>query len=319
MRKMTFISVQPDELFFHWQVEVFIHNAMSKGVNPNWIEILFACDQDPTPEGVALTTKYPFVRFFFYRKHQLENHGYVQILRPDVLEQHFKRFPNLEHESIFYHDCDIIFRELPNFEILNIDDVWYFSDTISYIGAEYIQSKGEDLLPMLCSIAGVSEELVIENQDNSGGAQYLMKGLTHEFWKDVKETTLALYKFMVDSEIQERKTLSQEQLQTYNPIQKWCADMWAVFWCGLKRGRKIRISKELDFSWSSTMGHEEWLNSKILHNTGITSSNGGKLFFKNSYRFIEPWDADFSNIDPNSNSYNYLQAVLFAKEQRMKY
>jgi hypothetical protein len=319
MRKMTFISVQPDELFFHWQVEVFIHNAMSKGVNPNWIEILFACDQEPTPESIALATKYPFVRFFFYRKQQIETHGYVQILRPDVLEQHFKRFPNLEHESIFYHDSDIIFRELPNFELLNSDDTWYFSDTISYIGAEYIQSKGEELLPILCSIAGVSEELVIENQENSGGAQYLMKGLTHEFWRDVKLVSLALYKFMSDSEIQERKTLSDEDLKTYNPIQKWCADMWAVFWCGLKQGRKIRISKELDFSWSSTMGHEEWLNSNILHNAGVIGNEDGKYFFKNDYRFKEPWDEDFSNIDTNSNSYNYLQSVLFAKEQRLKY
>ena len=319
MRKMTFISVQPDELFFHWQVEVFIHNAMSKGINPNWIEIIFACDKNPTAESISLAEKYPFVRFFFYLITPAENFGYVQILRPDVLEQHFRRFPDLQHEPIFYHDCDIIFRELPDFESLNYDDAWYLSDTISYIGAEYIQSKGDDLLPMLCGIAGISEDLVIQNQKNSGGAQYLMKGLTHEFWRDVKEMTLSLYKFMMDSETQERRTLTEEELKTYNPIQKWCADMWAVLWCGLKIGRTIRISKELDFSWSSTMGHEEWMNSKILHNAGVTGSEGGKYFFKNDFRFKDPWNADFSQVDKNSNSYNYLQAVLYAKEQRNKY
>ena len=43
-KKMTFVCAQPDVAYFHWQVEVLIHNFMKNGVNPNWIEILFAYD-----------------------------------------------------------------------------------------------------------------------------------------------------------------------------------------------------------------------------------------------------------------------------------
>ena len=44
----------------------------------------------PYQEGLDLAKKYPFVRFFFYRKTPCDNYGYIPILRPDILEQHFK-------------------------------------------------------------------------------------------------------------------------------------------------------------------------------------------------------------------------------------
>lgn len=315
-KKMTFISAQPDVPYFHWQVEVFIHNAMKSGVNPNWIEILFAYDETPSDEGVNLAQKYPFIRFFFYKKTGGENYGYIPILRPDILEQHFFKYPGLSSEIIFYHDSDIIFRELPDFNLLNDDDVWYLSDTVSYIGSDYIKSKSDKIFTDMCNIAGVSRELVEENNKNSGGAQYLMKNIDHLFWRDVKFVSLDLYKYMLDAEMAERPTLTDDELKTYNPIQKWCADMWAVLWCGLKAGHQVRLSDELGFSWGSSWGNQEWDRHKIMHNAGVTDNVGGKCFYKGDYINQLPWDADFSEIDPQSNTYNYVQAILYAKAMR---
>jgi hypothetical protein len=315
-KKMTFICAQPDVPYFHWQVEVLIHNLMKSGVNPNWIEILFAYDEAPSNEGVSLASRYPYVRFFFYRKTPCDNYGYIPILRPDILEQHFTRFPNLSLEPIFYHDSDIIFRELPDFNKLLEDDNWYFSDTVSYIGANYIKSKSTVLFETMCNIASVSKELVEENEANSGGAQYLMKGIDHLFWRDVKFVSLDLYKYMMERENDERQTLTEEELRIYNPVQKWCADMWAVFWCGLKRGAEVRISEELSFSWGSTYGQEEWNKHKIYHNAGVVNNQDGKVFYKGEYIDKSPFDSDFSRIDPNHNTYNYVQAILYAKEKR---
>jgi hypothetical protein len=315
-QKMTFICAQPDVPYFHWQVEVLIHNFMKSAINPNWIEILFAYDENPSTEGLSLAARYPYVRFFFYKKTPCDNYGYIPILRPDILEQHFVRFPNLSAEPIFYHDSDIIFRELPDFNKLLEGDNWYFSDTVSYIGANYIKSKSENLFEMMCNIAGVSKEIVEVNENNSGGAQYLMKGIDHLFWRDVKFVSLDLYKYMSDTEDSERMNLTEEQLQTYNPVQKWCSDMWAVFWCGLKRGAQIRISEELSFSWGSTYGQEEWNKHKIYHNAGVVNNQDGKVFYKGEYIDKSPFDSDFSRIDPNHNTYNYVQAILYAKEKR---
>lgn len=317
-RKMTFICAQPDVPYFHWQVEVLIHNFMKNGINPNWIEILFSYDDSVSKEGRELANKYPFVRFFFYKKTEIENYGYIPILRPDILEQHFRKYPQLSEEIIFYHDSDIIFREIPDFNSLINDDIWYLSDTVSYIGSNYIKSKSDQLLSDMCNIAGVSRELVEANNSNSGGAQYLMKNIDHLFWRDVKFVTLDLYKYMSDREEKERAKLSLNELETYNPIQKWCADMWGVLWCGLKRGNEIRLSDELSFSWGSSWGIDEWNKHKIMHNAGVTNNCDGKCFYKGDYINKSPWTEDFSLIDPNNNTYNYVQAILYAKEMRQK-
>ena len=144
-KKIVFLSAQPDVPYFHWQVEVMIHNFVKVGINPNWIEVLWAHTGEPSTELLALAQKYPYVRFFSYRKTVPNNFGYIPILRPDIIEQHFTKYPELKNEVIFYHDSDIIFRTLPNFDAMRDDLYWYLSDTVSYIGADYIKSKSEDL------------------------------------------------------------------------------------------------------------------------------------------------------------------------------
>jgi hypothetical protein len=313
-KKMTFISAQPDNQYFHWQVEVMINNFIKVGINPNWIEVLFSYDNDISKEARDLANKYPYVRFFFYKKTKINNHGYIPILRPDILNQHFKKYTNLSNEPIFYHDSDIIFRELPDFDKLNSDDYWYFSDTVSYIGSKYIKSKSEKLLSDMCDIANIDVSIVESNNDNSGGAQYLMKGVDYIFWKEVMNTSLSLYKYMLDAENKERKELNSEQLKKYNPIQKWCADMWGVLWTGLKKS-DIRISDELDFSWGSS-NSKEWFKSKIYHNAGVTNDKGGTVFYKANYIKKSPWNVNFDSISKESNTYNYVQAILWANEKR---
>jgi hypothetical protein len=314
-KKVVFVSAQPDVPYFHWQVEVMIHNFMKVGINPNWIEVLWAHDGAPSHEVAFLAQKYPQVRFFFYRKRITENHGYIPILRPDILEQHFRAYPELRGEVIFYHDSDIIFRELPDFEQMHKDHHWYMSDTISYIGADYIKSKSPEIFTDLCEIAKIEPSLVEENQPNSGGAQYLMKGVTPEYWAYVKETALEMYKYMAKRESLDRSKLSPEELKTFNPIQKWCADMWAVFWGALRSGVKVKLHDELGFSWG-TSSLDEYERHKIMHNAGVTGNSGGKLFYKGEFIGRSPFDADLSGVDKTMASSKYVEAILYAKERR---
>jgi hypothetical protein len=314
-KKITFLSAQPDIPYFHWQIEVFINNATKVGINPNWIDILLAYDEEPSTEGRKLASMYPFVRFFFYKKTKCDNYGYIPILRPDIIAKHLLKYPALSRDAIFYHDSDIIFNKLPDFNKLLDDNIWYLSDTVSYIGSNYIRSKSDALLSDMCDIAGISKDLVISNNMNSGGAQYLMKGADHNFWMNVNFVALDLYKYMLDRETEERKNLTPEELVNYNPIQKWCADMWAVLWCSLKLGNDILISDELSFSWGSGSA-KDWDAHNIMHNAGVVDNRNGEVFYKSEYMNISPWDVDFSKIDKNSNSYNYVQAILYAKNNR---
>jgi hypothetical protein len=315
MKRIIFISVQPDDFYFYWQVEVFIHNAIKNGINPKNIQILFSCVKGPKQELIDLSKKYNFVKFYFYERNEFINYGYVSALRPDALEQHFSKYPELRGEVLFYHDSDIIFKELPDFDSMHDDNFWYLSDTISYIGANYIKSKSDQLLTDLCDITGVKREIVESNENNSGGAQYLMKGVNASYWSDVKETCLNLYKYMAEREEEERKTLTPEQLETYNPIQKWCSDMWAVLWCAWKRGHQTKISRELGFSWGSS-DHKEWDCHKIMHNAGVLEKDKDRKFFKGEFINKSPFDRDLSYVEPYSNSWHYAQAIEYAKIQR---
>jgi hypothetical protein len=314
-RKIVFMSVQPDVPYFHWQVEVMLHNFIKVGINANWIDVIWAYDNEPSPELKALAERYNNVRFFFYKKRITDNYGYIPILRPDALEQHFTAFPELSKEAVFYHDSDIIFKELPNFEKMLDDDYWYLSDTVSYIGAKYIRSKSDALFEGMCKIADIKTDLVDINEENSGGAQYLMKGPTAEYWAYVKRVSLDLYRYMADLEMAERPTLTEEALRTYNPVQKWCADMWAVLWGAWRLGIETRLDDELCFSWGTSSLHE-YEKHKIMHNAGVTSSNSGTLFYKGEFISRSPFDADLSAVDPNTASAKYVEAIQYAKTNR---
>lgn len=314
-KKMTFISVQPDVPYFHWQVEVMINNFMKTGINPNWIEVLFSYQDSPTSEAKKLATDYPYIRFFFYKRTITDNKGYIPVLRPDALEQHFKRFPNLTNEPIFYHDSDIIFNKLPDFDKLNTDGFWYLSDTVSYIGAKYIKSKSYQLFLDLCSIVKINPLLVEENESSSGGAQYLMKGVDSNYWKKVKEDCLSLYHYMSEREKEERKNLTQEESKTFNPIQKWCADMWSVLWNAWLIGAKTKLSDELNFSWG-TSDIKAYESCNIMHNAGVTTSKDG-LFYKGEFINKNPFLEDLSWIKKDTASSKYVEAIEYTKRQRL--
>lgn len=311
-KKIIFLSAQPDDPYFHWQVEVLIHNFMAVGINPNWIELVFGHWNEPSQEYWNLANRYPYVRFFNYKR--TISSSYVSIVRPDVLEQHFEHYPELRGEVIFYHDSDIVFRELPDFDKFFNDHYWYLSDTVSYIGAEYIQSKSPTMLSNLSAIVGIDPKVLINNQRNSGGAQTLAKGMTTEFWRKTKEDAISLYDYMVHCEEEERSLLTTDQLLSYNPIQKWCADMWALLWNAWLSGAETRVVSELNFSWA-TSSIQEYNNCSIMHNAGATTSADG-LFYKGEYINKSPFDADLSWVKPNCASHEYVKWVQYAKERR---
>jgi hypothetical protein len=121
---------------------------------------------------------------------------------------------------------------------------------------------------------------------------------------------------MSNRETDERKTLTPEELKNYNPIQKWCADMWAVLWMSLKRGNKVQISKELNFSWG-TSPISDYESCKIFHNAGVTTSSGG-LFYKGEFINKNPFESDLSFVRKDMASFKYVEAILYTKDMRNK-
>jgi hypothetical protein len=298
--KLRFICAQPATKYYTWQVEVLIKNFMSMGINPNMMDIVCAKQNGEIPEEWSmLCNKYNMVRFFFYDDKRATKH-YISSIRPNILKQHFETHHYLKDEAIFYHDCDIVFTKPIDWEQYLQDDKWYGSDCRWYIGHNYIASKGHNIFEDMCRIVGINPNLVKDNELNSIGAQYLMKGIDSQFWHNVERDCESLFQKITD-----KNSIIKHADPDYHEVQIWCADMWAVLWNGWKLGYESICAEGLQFSWA-TSHVSEWDKYSIMHNAGVTNNNSD-LFNKGKYQnTIPPKDI---KVNPDACSYKYYELV----------
>jgi hypothetical protein len=292
-----------------------INNFIKQGINPNNIDILVAWnpnDDTSKPENIEawskLASHYSSVRFFFYQDTREQPIYYISSVRPNVLKQHFKAHPELESEAIFYHDCDIVFTRKPDFSAFLNDNIWYLSNTNSYINYDYIISKGLDVYDKMCEITNIDKLIPKLMNSNSGGAQYIMKNVDWVYWEFVERDSEKLFK-----EITELNNIKKSNDPNYHELQIWCADMWAVLWNGWMLGNETKVVPEMDFSWA-TDSISRWDETLIYHNAGATCGCGG-TFYKALYVDLLPYSLNTDKFDKEKNCYNY---VLEIKETAQK-
>lgn len=305
---MKYLSVQPATLYYAWQLEVMLFNFEKKGVRLSDVIILFSTNEGVSREAINLLSSYSKkgVQFYFYPDKRKSNF-YVSSIRPNVLSQHFANFPELSQEVIFYHDCDIIFSK--NIDWLLKKEVtetrWLGSETKGYIGYEYIKSKGEKVLSEMCRIMQTDPLLVWHNDKGVIGAQYLMKGLTSEFWTRVERDSEFL--FVKISALNDEIKANHATPADYNPLQIWCADMWALLWGAWRKGIITEVDRDFDFSWATTTtkslaSKEAFEACNIMHNAGVTADDKD-LFFKGAYINSLPYNLDLKIREGASAEY----------------
>lgn len=253
----------------------------------------------------TLEKKFKECQFFFYKDDMDEKDYklYPPAIQSFLLEKHFKENPELSEQAIFFHDADFLFTKPMSFEPYLNDDTWYFSDTIDYIGADYIKSKDDSLLDIMCQIVGIPRNIVEDNQKKSGGAQKLMKNVTSEYWTKVHKDSLELYRTL--SKLQHLKKEGDP-----NGIQAWTASMWAELWNAWYFGHKVEVPKEFDFCWA-TCPINKWESLNFFHNAGVVSAKS-KMFYKGDYIDRFPFD-DELDINDNRCSYNYYKEIKSVK------
>jgi hypothetical protein len=300
---MRYVCAQPCTDYYVWQVESLIQNFMAMGINPNQIDIVCYKENGVLPDAWSkLANHYP-ARFLFYDCTRETRH-YISSIRPNILKQHWERFPELKDEVIFYHDCDITFTKPPTSwitEEMLTDDKWYGSDTQFYISAEYIRGKGEIILDAMCDIVGIDKELVISNEMNCIGAQYLMKGIDADYWAECEKDSERLFKEITDLNNEIKK-----ETPNYHELQIWTADMWSVLWNGWKRGYETVVHENFLFSWG-TSSEEDYNKTNIFHNAGVTD-NKSELFYKCDYMNCLPYNLSL-HIKAETASKKYYEWI----------
>lgn len=294
---MKYICAQPDELYYAWQVEVMLNNFLSVGIINKDIHVVVGINKNIGEWWYKLIQKYGEVGFYFYEDTR-ESKKYPPSIQPHILNKHWERFPWLYFENIFYHDCDIVFTKVPIFSYLLKDNCWYFSDTISYIGYDYIISKGTEVYKGMCKVMNIHEDIPKQNRFDSGGAQHIMKKVTSSFWKRVETKSEDMYEYLSSTD---------------SDIQKWTAGMWALLWTGWYWGYKIKINHGLNFSMA-TDTWPKWNKNCIYHNAGVVQEHKGKLFIKEDFRSILPYGS--SNIyDKQFCSHYYFNEIMKTGEK----
>jgi hypothetical protein len=300
---MIYCTVAHDTIYFHWQVEVMLANFREVGINPNKIEIIYLYDNEASQKGREIQAKNPDVRFFFY-KDEREDKSYIPSKKPWGMYRHFKDFPTLNKEAIFYHDSDMVFIKKVNEQLLEIGDKWYTSDTDGYIAHDYVIGRGVEQYYKMCEIVGVSPDLIKHN--DGGGAQYVMKNTTASYWLKVYEDSNKLWKFF-----EKQKAEGKD-----NGLQLWTAEMWATLWVGYQFGFRIRNHKELDF----IMAPNDILDLervKIYHNAGVTDSLKEKMFYKGEYISKYPTELRETLSDQNATHFYVQQIKKTIKDDKL--
>jgi hypothetical protein len=296
---MKFICCQPAIPYYTWQVETMINNFISKGINPNSIEIVCSYRGEVPEIWRKLASHYNTVRFFFYEDTRI-NPSYISSVRPHILKKHWLKYPELAKETFLYHDCDIILTNSFNISDLLNDDICYVSDTVSYIGANYIRSKGEDYLDLMTSIVNVDKNYISDREQDSGGAQYLIKNVDYSFWEKVYYDSETLYRLVT-------KKIGEENPD--HALQIWCADMWAVLWNLWFYSKEVKVTEKLSFSWG-TSHISEFDKHPIYHNAGVTTSENG-MFYKAQWINKIPYNnIKLDELNTDMCCYNYAKEIV---------
>lgn len=174
------------------------------------------------------------------------------------------------------------------------DDVWYCSDCNRYLNLDYIRSceNGDRILSEMAKIVNVTVESLKTINTNSGGAQWIIKNPTADYWKKVYYDSNKLYIYL-------------RSIKT--DLQIWTAEMWAQLWNMMYFNIGPKIHSELDFCFA-TDPIERLKSAKILHNAGVTKQDTD-LFFKGRYVTKSPFEDDLSFVNQNKCSFAYVKAI----------
>ena len=301
MKNLRYICCQPAVPYYTWQVEVLINNFKKMGVNPNYIDIVCGIENGIIPENWRkLMTHYNSVRFFFYNDTR-EDKSYIPSVYFNLMKQHIVARPEIQNDVLFLHDSDIVLTKPPQFDSMMDGDSWYLSDTKFYINYDYIQQKGNHVYEKMCDIVGIDKLIPKLMNNNSGGAQYIVKNTTYEFWHKVEADSVKLYKYFCDEEPNYVKKHDGDY-----PIQKWTAGMWSLLWNAWYFGHETIIDKKMDFGWVTNL-YSDVDEYGILHNAGVLNGDDG-LFYKGNYINKLPYNEKL-NIDEKRATFFYWKEI----------
>ncbi len=321
---IRFVSAQPDTPHFIWQCHVYLHNFLAKGIQPQQCVALFSRDpaQEPSPQLRNLQSHFPEVDIQIYPDtRDADGQRYTASIQPHLIVRAYEEYPDWNDRLMFFHDGDIVFRRLPNFNhmLRTHPGCSLLSDTISYIGYTYLHDCCEKirqenpalppdhLLQCMANVVGIDIDVIKENEPCSGGAQYLLRDVDRDYWEKVYYDSVQLASlFRSYNRLYNLKNPTSEYIQT------WTAGMWAYLWNLWWRGHRTVIHQEMDFQFSNESTNE---SKTILHMAGLPDKLKATHFDKQAWVNRNPIDILsaqpflFDHIPFHTVSHEYISNI----------
>lgn len=307
--ELNIIAICEFKLRYAWETYILLNNLRERRLSHITKIFTFTpyslLKEQPEEMWLKLEEDFPEVEFFHYKdlddkelnyENKLLNlFNYRPLLRPHILAEYWRLHPEMKDKAVFYIDTDIILTKDVDFSKFLNDDVIYVSNAPSYTSAEYFDSKSRllengpefvhpqmyeefkkrDILNECAWYAQTTREAIGKTQ---GAAQYLLKNVDAEFWDDVKNSCITIKNHLAGINLNFMRGNSPQEREN-NGFQSWCADIWAVLWQIVKRGRIIENPGEFDFSWA-TEDVKNWESKSIYHNAGISGHHKLKVAFE---------------------------------------
>ena len=295
-KKPIICITQPIDKYFGFQIHLYVESCIQAGFDEDRIHVLMYVPKG-RDRNMEMWDKiqacYPKLKFFFYEDKGVQQYLglYIPILRPHCLWQHFEANPWLKNETILYTDCDILWIDGLDIAKYFDDDVCYISDAASYLNVSYFESKTRDVLPEkleeyktrdilkeLCDIVGIDKQIVIDNNNNTGGVQYILKNIDADFWKKVERDVISIRRHLY---LGVNKQFYENESKGW---QSWCADLWAILYNLWYFKKEVKVVPEMAFAWAPD--HIDKLKThKIYHNAGIVgeTQDNYPCFYKGKY------------------------------------
>ncbi|WP_140937584.1 hypothetical protein [Sphingobacterium lumbrici] len=317
---MIYISAQPDTTYFIWQLEIQLRNLRDLGISRDNIQVLAAYSKvlGLNPNFEQFMKDNAHLATFFVYEDQRDKPEYTSSVRPNILRQHFTAYPELKDRTLMYHDSDILFSRIPHIDNVEENDTCYVSDTRNYLDINYIRSTSdENMLDRMLSIVGMEKDRLIRENKQTGGAQYILKGITADFWAKIERDAEELFIAMRDynRQLWEKEYPDKKEFRSKKRgIQAWCADMWAVLWNLWLENKQVEIHPEMAFSWPYNP-IEDWERLAIQHYSGNIKEKD-KFFKKTEYLNYTPWYDDTLLEIPDTNcSYKIVELIRDRKKE----
>lgn len=300
---MKAIMCQPTEIRFHWELEVLISNLISLGQKPQDIVLLFLQGGQDGPEYVE-QFKHKFgVEACLYQDNR-DDRSYIPSIKPYLWSEYLREDSTRQQETYLYIDSDVVFKRLPMLDrLISLSNThWYCSDTLGYTNYSYLSSVkyADEIIPKMCDLAGITEAQLKEQNDGEGGAQWIMKNPTLDYWEDVYALSNAFWHYF--ESIREKTDLDELP----GGIQTWTAQMFAENFSAIKHDITQEVTDELKFAWTPDM-HEVNKDAILIHDSGAQGES--QFFDKSNYTTKEPYSDDFSQIEPDSWSADYVREI----------